>query len=170
MIYHLGNTEQAYHFKFIVLLSTESDEESVLRKMIIRTSKNISLVWFYLILLHGQSWCPHSLPLLSFPENKTFLGRSEQQAVGSSENDDFSFNQLLTPYFMVAKTFKFSGKHRIHLHAEFKNMNALFRSVRRNDEWMLVNPFPIPRSKMWNKHYHYCFHWSLNGELLSSGA
>lgn len=73
---------------------------------------------------------------------------SDHQAVSSSEKDDFRFNYLLTPYLMVAKTFKFSWKQRIHLYAEFKNMSVLFRSDRRIDELMLVNHFAIPRSKM----------------------
>lgn len=76
------------------------------------------------------------------------IRHSDHQAVSSSEKDDFRFNYLLTPYSMVAKTFKFSGKQRIHLYAEFENMNVLFRSDRRIDELMLVNHFAIPRSKM----------------------
>lgn len=55
---------------------------------------------------------------------------------------------LLTPQLMIAKTFKFAGKQRIHLYVEFKNINVLFRSVKRIDELMLVNHFAIPRSKM----------------------
>lgn len=64
---------------------------------------------------------------------------------------------LLTPYLMVAKTCKFTGKWGIHLYVEFKNICVFFRSVKRIDELMLVNHVAIPRSKMCNEHYHYLF-------------
>lgn len=140
-------TQSRQHdFKLIVLLHTKS-KGALKRRVTWGRSNDLSLVGSYFICLRKQSQGTLSPPPFTVLRLCVDPGTTPYFRKKKKKKTIFALTCLFTAHSITVKTFEFPGKHRLHLCDEFKDINVISRSVRRIDEFVLVNHFGIPRSK-----------------------